>query len=442
MLSCLIFDATCLDLMDENATQAVEVYMQAVTQGFGIFELLGVFSGALTTFALSRWGGIPVPWHWSLWIFWGLYIIVLFFQYAMVMFSLIMTIWAFFALRDAVDDCLLSLHFGGQSLAVLDVCAILTCWMLPLFLSHFVLLFIYSYVGSTCLKVASAAREWGKIDPSYPQMPSPPPSPPPSPRYQLLHDPAVSPPPREETADEKFMDLLKKNVSAGMPCCGGIPLARFHLRVFHVFLTISILFLMLTVLAGCILHSPFSSLPWVGYPFALYSFGLYWFVRLIYGTIGYLEDYFFSNITLAITTDDENLKVQISGVRVEIDGKSPRPVQWGDAKHGELKGTIIKEVQQSLHGEVKVADGDNFENPALATCCNLSLWFSVYAFMRDWLTGWLRDLSVAVRFDALATMVIPWKLPIRRTLGVQSAHIRMHFRGQACHTFLWAWKFP
>ena len=67
----------------------------------------------------------------------------------------------------------------------------------------------------------------------------------------------------------------------------------------------------------------------------------------------------------AFSKADEGKMVSITGDKVLIDGTVRYPY-WGDAKHGNMQGTIIS-VDEKYKGKVELQDGQAFENGELDT---------------------------------------------------------------------------
>ena len=69
------------------------------------------------------------------------------------------------------------------------------------------------------------------------------------------------------------------------------------------------------------------------------------------------------NKDTAFSNADVGKEVSITGNDVKVDGQV-RKVNWGDAKHQDLTGTITS-VVPDYKGKVELEDGQEFENPNL-----------------------------------------------------------------------------
>jgi hypothetical protein len=70
-LICVFFDAECLANVP-NGTDKVGAFMDAITHGFNVDNMIGAFVSGFGLFTIARLGGIPVPstfWGVFLWIF-------------------------------------------------------------------------------------------------------------------------------------------------------------------------------------------------------------------------------------------------------------------------------------------------------------------------------------------------------------------------------------
>lgn len=130
--------------------------MDEITRGFAFDNMLGAFISALGLFSIARFGGIPVPNTKAGKFLWYTSMTIQVFEYALVLCSRFMVVLAFLHVRHHHYDCLWKV-FGG--IPVMDICAFFTAFAVPVISQGLLVMFVYAYVVSTCLKVWNATAE-------------------------------------------------------------------------------------------------------------------------------------------------------------------------------------------------------------------------------------------------------------------------------------------
>ena len=123
--------------------------------------MVGTFFSALGLFTLARFGGIPVPSTRIHTVLWFAVFVVQVVEYILVLLSAIMTILAYFHVRYFHGACMY--RASGESLYVADVAFFATMFALPVINQTLLILFIYAYIMSTCLKVWRATSSISNV---------------------------------------------------------------------------------------------------------------------------------------------------------------------------------------------------------------------------------------------------------------------------------------
>lgn len=112
--------------------------------------MVGAFFSALGLFSMARLGGIPVPSTRIHKVLWFVVFMVQVVEYILVFLSAIMLILAYFHVRYFHRSCM---YEASEWLLVADLTFFATMFALPVINQALLILFIYAYVISTCLKV-------------------------------------------------------------------------------------------------------------------------------------------------------------------------------------------------------------------------------------------------------------------------------------------------
>lgn len=128
------------------------MFMDVVTRGFHLDNMIGAFFSALGLFSIARLGGIPVPSSREGYVLWSLIMVIQVLEYVVVLGSAIMIVLAYFHVRHFHRNCM----YEAFGFPVADVAAAATLFATPIINQSLLNMFIYSYVISTCLKVRNA----------------------------------------------------------------------------------------------------------------------------------------------------------------------------------------------------------------------------------------------------------------------------------------------
>jgi hypothetical protein len=131
--------------------------------------MVGTFFSALGLFSMARFGGIPVPSTRIHTVLWLVVFVVQVVEYILVFFSAIMIILAYVHVRYFHGACM---YKAWEWLYVADVAFFATMFALPVINQSLLILFIYAYVISTCLKVWRATSWRATSSISYIPIPS------------------------------------------------------------------------------------------------------------------------------------------------------------------------------------------------------------------------------------------------------------------------------
>ena len=141
-LTCVFFDAKCLEDSGSSAAKSVGFFMSAITRGFNFDNMLGAFGSAIALFCIARAGGIPVPSTRFGSFLWWVVITIQALEYFLQLFSLLMTFLGYLNMRHQHGACM----FQVAGWRVMDMCMLLTWLTIPMVSQGLLVLFIYAYV--------------------------------------------------------------------------------------------------------------------------------------------------------------------------------------------------------------------------------------------------------------------------------------------------------
>jgi len=155
-----------LHLLEQKCNAStVDTYLEELTRGFHLDNMIGAFYQGLLLFTLSRAGGIPVPTGVEGTILWSLVVAIQVCEWLLVVSSSFMIVLVYFHVRHYHRSCMYEVeegsmlaHIFSPGSPVADIAGALTLLVIPVINQALMLLFIYSYVISSFLKVFWAVR--------------------------------------------------------------------------------------------------------------------------------------------------------------------------------------------------------------------------------------------------------------------------------------------
>ena len=347
----MFFDAICLEnSVEATANITADIYMGVITRGFQLDNMIGAFFSALGLFSIARAGGIPVPFSKEGKLLWGFIMCIQVLEYILVFLSAVMIVLGYFHVRYFHRDCM----YEAMGLPVADIAFLSTVLAAPVINQSLLVMFIYAYVISTCLKVWNATTSSTS-------------------GYQSLGD-------EDESSSKAFKRAL---VRADQP----FKIASFHIRIAFIGLAVSFVISLFTggLFASLCFYPDFIAMVAV--------------IKLTCAVVRWLEDDFFQGTS--------RLKV----VHLDRGGSDQEEKLKGVAKqyeqYGKIKSVNITESKVKVagaHGESTVYTGFiTFDDSRDAAEClrlmtgkkiggrELQVESSVPVIRI--FTGWFRDMS-------------------------------------------------
>ena len=122
-----------------QSIEAVELYMDAITRGFNFDNMIGAFISGICLFSIARIGGIPVANSCVGRLLWAFIFIIQFFEYLLILLSLVTNVLGYFHTRHHQYECLIKVKGSGffqlfgllDGVPIMDICVALTAMATP-----------------------------------------------------------------------------------------------------------------------------------------------------------------------------------------------------------------------------------------------------------------------------------------------------------------------
>ena len=320
-MTCVFFDAICLqENADAKGNITADIYMDVVTRGFNLDNMIGAFFSALGLFSIARLGGIPVPSSKEGKVLWFAIMVIQVLEWILVLLSAVMIVLGYFHVRTFHRHCM----FEAWGRPVADIASAATLFAAPVINQSLLVMFIYAYVISTCLKVWNATATSTVFDDSVQTRRG----------YTLLDAAEAAMPQRphrqqsEISFEDRFENFKRELVNVDQK----YPIATLHIWIAFVGLAISFVLSFLTggILASLCFYPGFIAMVVI--------------IKLTYAFVRWIEDDLFKG------------KFRVKVTNLEVKGQ-----QGGRAGQAELdmqKLQVKSEVEQfgevttvKVHGE-------------------------------------------------------------------------------------------
>ena len=128
--------------MDDKGNITADIYMNVVTRGFNLDNMIGAFFSALGLFSIARLGGIPVPSSTEGKVLWFAIVSIQFLEWVLVLLSAIMIVMGYFHVRTFHRHCMF--ETPGWGIPVADIASAAILFAAPVINQSLLVMFIYA----------------------------------------------------------------------------------------------------------------------------------------------------------------------------------------------------------------------------------------------------------------------------------------------------------